>query len=101
MIEEFEVTLALQQFYAEAWESGVWIREYGISETSGLCTAIAGARKELEAFERKVGREVEWQEFKYGDALEAGGVLGYGKDRLSACQEAFRLTKEKMSKEAS
>lgn len=100
MSEQFEVTPALQQFYAEAWEFGVWIQEYGIDGTTGLCIAIAGTRKNLEELERRMGREVEWPEFKYGDALAIEGVVGRGEDRLSACREAFRLVKEIMSKEA-
>ena len=101
MSERYEATPVLQQFYAEAWEFGVWIQEYGTDTASGLCVAIAGTRKKLEELERRMGREIEWPEFKYGDALETGGVVGRGEDRLAACKEAFRLIKEKMSKEAS
>ena len=89
MKKRFEVTPALKRLYIEAWEKGVWVREYG-QDGQGTCIALAGTKKRLEEFEREIGKDVKWPEFQYGDGIAIGAEVGLGRNRITACRRAVK-----------
>ena len=56
MSEASEVTDELRQIYEEAWEDGIWIKEFG-----GGAHAMAGAGDvaDIERIEKELGREID------------------------------------------
>ena len=87
------------RLYKDAWEKGIWVKEYGL-DSRGLCIALAGTKKRLEALERELGKEIEWSEFQYGDGIAIGAEVGHGKNRLTACRRAMTAILSKSKKEA-
>jgi len=98
--KKFEATPALRRLYQEAWNTkGIWLREYG-QNNNGLCVALAGTKKRLEALERELGREIEWPEFQYGDGIAIGAEVGRGQSRIVACRRAVKAVLVKIGQEA-
>lgn len=87
MSEEHEVTDELRQIYKEAWEDGVWIKEFGGGEG---CMSGAGDVADIERLEKDLGREIDINDdLSLGDiVLNIPSLPGSGSTREEACRNA-------------
>ncbi|MGH2364768.1 MAG: hypothetical protein ACRDHX_08965 [Chloroflexota bacterium] len=89
MSAEDEVA-ALAQLYAQAWDEGIFLVEWGWG------MAAAGRREILQRLEEQTGRTIDhtvYQAFSLGDCFELGMAPGSGASRLDACHNAIQALK--------
>ena len=79
---------ALKRIYREAWNEGVFLREFG--GDAQFMTA-AGSVKKLEKLEKQVGREIDVYELNIADCIGLGALPGVGPTRIAACRDALRI----------
>ena len=87
MAKAGEVTDELRQIYKEAWEDGIWIKEFGGGEG---CMAGAGDVADIERLEKELGREIDVNDdLTLGDCvLNIPSLPGGGDTREEACRDA-------------
>lgn len=88
-----EVTEELQKIYKDAWDEGIWIREFGKAEGGDCYLAGAGSLEKLKEIEKKLGREIETNELSLGDCVNLAAP-GLGKTREEACRNAIEEFKK-------
>lgn len=77
----------LRRIYQEAWDEGIWIKEWAPGE-GGKHLACAGSVSDLEAIEKRIGRELDIEkDIGLGDAVNIS-LPGSGETREEACRAA-------------
>lgn len=81
----------LTKIYKEAWEQGIWLKEWG----GNLCAA--GCVKEVETIEEKTGEEIDIDKLTLGDCVNLAWY-GHGATRIEACLNAIKKFEQKHKK---
>lgn len=87
-----KVTEELRKIYKDAWDEGIWIREFGRGSGEDYL-AGAGSLEKLKEIEKKLGREIEISELSLGDCVNLSAP-GIGKIREEACRNAVEEFKK-------
>lgn len=61
----------LKKIYRDAWEEGIFLREFG--GDNGFLTA-AGSVKKLQRLEKKLGKEIDVYDLQLGDCMALGAL---------------------------
>ncbi len=85
----------LIEIYNNAYNEGIWIREFGKLDNCkrGNYMAAAGSIKELEKIEKKAGKEIDVSTLGLGDIVNIS-LPGTGKTREEACLAAIKAYKD-------
>lgn len=81
----------LEQIYKNAWEHGLWIKEWGASP-NGKALAACGSLYELQRIEHEnpeIG-DIDIADLSLGDCVELS-VPGSGDTRPEACRDAVKV----------
>lgn len=82
-----KVTEELRRIYKEAWDDGIWIKEFGGGEG---WMAGAGDVADIDRLEKALGREIDINEdLSLGDiVMNIPSLPGNGSTREEACRNA-------------
>jgi len=81
----------LRKIYKEAKDAGIYLLEFGAQK--GFLAA-AGSIKNVEEFEKQLGKEIDLSKITLGDAINFGTLSGLGQTRAEACRNAVKTYKE-------
>ncbi|MEK7211060.1 MAG: hypothetical protein AAB731_00315 [Patescibacteria group bacterium] len=84
----------LKKIYSDAWDAGIWIREWGPPPGGAGYLAAAGGVKKLKEAEKKLGKEIDHTKLEMLDCMNLGALPGVGKTRKEACSAAVAAYKE-------
>src|SRR5687767_6805931 len=90
MTTSAEEMAELNALYEEAWNEGIWLKEFGSGPTRYM--AGAGFVVDLELLERLSGKEVSTETLTLGDCIEMSAP-GTGDTRIEACRDAVAVLK--------